>query len=155
MERTFVMLKPDCLNRAMLGKVIGRFEDKGLKLVGMKMLRFDDALAREHYAHLTDKPFFPTIAEFMKRAPVVAMVWEGKDAVNVVRKMVGATNGRDALPGTIRGDYSLSVQANLVHASDSGETASKEIARFFSEGELFDWKSSGFAYTYSKGEVGD
>ena len=155
MERTFVMLKPDCLNRAMLGKVISRLENKGLKLVAMKMVRFDDALAREHYAHLADKPFFPTIAEFMKKSPVVATVWEGKDAISVVRKLVGATNGRDALPGTIRGDYSMSVQANLVHASDSPETASKEIERFFGNNELFEWEPAEFGYTYSKGEVGD
>jgi len=153
MERTFVMLKPDCLNRAMLGKVISRFEDKGLKLIGMKMVQFDDELVKEHYAHLADKPFFPTIAEFMKRSPVVAMVLEGKDAVGAVRKIVGVTNGREAQPGTIRGDYSMSVQANLVHASDSIETAAREISRFFSKDELFSWNPSGFKYTYSKEEA--
>jgi len=155
MERTFVMLKPDCLNRAMLGKVIGRLEDKGLKLIGMKMMYFDDALAKEHYAHLAGRPFFPSIVEFMKRSPVVATVWEGKDAISTVRKLVGATNGREALPGTIRGDYSMSVQANLVHASDSTEAAAREISRFFGKDELFNWNPSCLGYTYSKEEVGN
>ncbi len=153
MERTFVMLKPDCLNRAMLGKVISRLEEKGLKLIGMKMLRFNDAIAKEHYAHLASKPFFPSIVEFMKRSPVVATAWEGKDAVEVVRKAVGATNGREAPPGTIRGDYSMSVQANLIHASDSKETAKKEIGRFFKDEELFEWEPAAISYTYSASEV--
>ena len=153
MQRTFVMLKPDALNRGLVGKAIARFEDKGLKLVAMKMLRLDDEMLKVHYAHLADKPFFPKIVEFMKRSPVVASVWEGKDSVEVVRKLCGVTNAREAAPGTIRGDYSMSIQANLVHASDSEETAKAEIARFFTDAELFEWESAAEKYKYSKDEV--
>ncbi|MCK4327854.1 MAG: nucleoside-diphosphate kinase [Candidatus Diapherotrites archaeon] len=153
MQRTFVMLKPDVMNRGLIGKVVARFEDKGLKPVGMKMLRLDDETLKVHYAHLADKPFFPGIVEFMKRSPVVATVWEGKEAIEVGRKLCGVTNAREAAPGTIRGDYSMSIQANLVHASDSEEMARQEIARFFTDSELFGWESALVAYQYSKDEV--
>ena len=153
MQRTFVLFKPDAMNRGLVGKSVARFEDKGLKLVGMKMLRMDDEMLKVHYAHLADKPFFPGIVEFMKRSPVVATVWEGKDAVDVVRKMCGVTNAREAAPGTIRGDYAMSIQSNLVHASDSEENAKEEVARFFTDAELFDWESVAVNYKYSKDEV--
>lgn len=153
MQRTFIMFKPDAMNRGLIGKCVTRLEDKGLKLVGMKMLRMDDETLKVHYAHLADKPFFPGIVEFMKRSPVVATVWEGKEAVDVVRKICGVTNAREAAPGTIRGDYAMSIQANLVHASDSAEAAKEEIARFFTGAELFEWESAVANYKYSKDEV--
>lgn len=153
MQRTFIMLKPGCLNRGMLGKIVSRFEDKGLKLVGMKMMKLEDAMLQEHYSHLADKPFFPRIVEFMKKSPVVATVWEGKDSVDVVRKLCGVTNSREAAPGTIRGDFSISIQANIVHASDSVETAEAEIKGFFKDEELFNWERVDLPYLYSKDEV--
>lgn len=153
MQHTFVMFKPDALNRGLVGELVNRFERKGLKLIGMKMIRFDDALVKEHYAHLADKPFFPGIVEYIKRSPVVVSVWEGKESVEVVRKICGVTNGRDADAGTIRGDYSMSIQSNLVHASDSVENAEEEVKRFFKDEELFNWERSDFNYLYSKDEV--
>jgi len=155
MQRTFVLLKPDALNRGLVGKVIQRFEKKGLKLVALKMMALDDALLMEHYAHLADKPFFGGILEFMKSSPVVATVWEGNEAVNVVRAMCGVTNAREAAPGTVRGDYAMSIQNNVVHASDSEDNAKEEITRFFSEQELFGWKQIDEKYIYSKAEAGE
>lgn len=139
-EQTFVMLKPDALQRGLYGEIISRLERKGLKIRAVKMFRFTPALCREHYAHHADKPFFPRLVEFMCSAPVLALVLEGKDAVNQARGMCGATDCGKAAPGTIRGDLGLSVQANLVHASDSEETAVKEIARFFKKEEITDYR---------------
>ncbi len=139
LEKTFVLLKPDCVQRALCGEVISRFESKGLKIVGMKMMQLSEAELKQHYAHLSDKPFFPGLVAFMKSAPCVALAIEGIDAVKVLRSMCGVTNSRDALPGTIRGDYSNSIPANIIHASDSKETAEKELKRFFAKGELFEW----------------
>ena len=139
MEKTFVLLKPDCVQRALCGEILSRFERKGLMIVGMKMMQLTEAELKAHYAHLADKPFFPGLVAFMKSAPVVAIAVEGIDAVKVMRAMCGVTNSRDALPGTIRGDYSNSVPANIIHASDSKETAEKELKRFFTKGEIFEW----------------
>ncbi len=139
MEQTFVLLKPDAMQRGLLGEVMARLERKGLKLVALKMMRLDDKLLDEHYAHLKDKPFFAGTKAFMKSAPVVASAWEGKDAVEVVRALCGVTNSRKALPGTIRGDLGQSVQSNLIHASDSIETAKTEVKRFFRKDELFQY----------------
>lgn len=140
MQRTLVLIKPDALERGLVGRIIERFENKGLKIVGIKMLKMDPNMAKEHYSHLVDKPFYPSLERFMTSKPVIAMVLEGKDAVSVVRKIVGATNAREADPGTIRGDFSMSVSKNIVHASDSLETAQEEIKRFFSEDEIFIWE---------------
>lgn len=140
MEKSFVLLKPDCMQRALCGEIVSRFEKKGLKIVGMKMIHLGEAELKAHYAHHSDKPFFPGLIAFMKSAPCVALAIEGIDAVKVLRSMCGATNSRDALPGTIRGDYSNSIPANIIHASDSKETAEKELKRFFSKRELFEWQ---------------
>ncbi len=137
MERTLVLIKPDALERALVGRILSRFEEKGLKLAGLKMLMLTKELLTEHYRHLVDKPFYPEIADFMGSIPVVAVCLEGKDAVDVVRRMTGITQSREAAPGTIRGDYAMSIQCNLVHASDSLAAASEEIARFFQPAELF------------------
>jgi nucleoside-diphosphate kinase len=139
MQKTLVILKPSAIQRGLVGEVISRFEKKGLQLIGMKMIYLTDEILEEHYAHLKDKPFFQRIKESMKVSPVIVLALKGVDAVEVVRKMVGITNGREAQPGTIRGDYSMSVQENIVHASDSPETAQIELERFFSTTELFNY----------------
>lgn len=153
MERTFVMMKPDCLQRGLVGEVFSRLERKNLKLVAAKMLALDEKLIEEHYAHLKDKPFFPRIRKFMTGAPLVATVWEGIDAVRVVRGLAGVTKARDAVPGTIRGDLAMSIQCNIIHASDSPETAAKEVARFFKKNELFEWKPILLENQYSSEEL--
>ena len=153
MERTLILIKPDALARGLAGAVLSRFEQKGLKIAGLKMIQLDDAMLKEHYSHLADKPFFPTIAEFMSRTPVIALRLEGLEAVAVCRKLCGVTNSREADPGTIRGDLGMSMQANLVHASDSVETAQAEVARFFNDGELFDYQPALIKYQYAADEV--
>ena len=119
METTLVLLKPGCVQRQLIGEVVNRFERRGLRISGMKMMQLSDEILREHYAHLVDKPFFPGLCASMQASPVVAMAISGVEAVQVVRTMAGVTNGRQAAPGTIRGDYSVSNQQNIVHASDS------------------------------------
>lgn len=128
------------------------FEKKGLTLAGNKMIQLDDAILAEHYAHLVDKPFFAGIANFMKSTPVIAQCWEGKEVVEVVRILCGITNAREAKPGTIRGDLAMSVQSNLVHASDSLETASVEVPRFFKDEELFSYDKKNYDYIYAPDE---
>ena len=152
MERTLIIIKPDALQRGLVGKVMTYFENKGLTLAGNKMMQLDDDLLNEHYSHLVDKPFFKGIADFMKSAPVVVQCWEGKDVVDVVRKLCGVTNAREAEPGTIRGDLAMSVQSNMVHASDSLETASVEVPRFFKEEELFSYDKKNYEYIYAPDE---
>jgi nucleoside-diphosphate kinase len=137
MERTLVILKPCTIQRGLIGEIVNRFERKGLILVGMKMMWFTDEMLNEHYAHLREKPFFQRVKDSMRISPVVVCCWEGVDAIQVVRTMAGSTNGRVALPGTIRGDYSMSAQENIVHASDAPETAAVEVKRFFNENELY------------------
>src|SRR5574344_1767359 len=115
MEQTLVIIKPGALQRELAGEIISRFERKGLRLAGLKMMQLDDAILAQHYAHLADKPFFPNIANSMKASPVVVCCWSGVDAVQVVRNMTGVTNSRNAAPGTIRGDYGMSMQENIIH----------------------------------------
>jgi nucleoside-diphosphate kinase len=153
MERTLILIKPDAIRRGLVGKIITRFEEKGLKLVGIKFLRLTDALLNEHYSHLADKPFFGGTKRFMQTTPVIAICIEGLECVETVRRLCGITNAREAAPGTIRGDWAMSVQANLVHASDSIETANKEVARFFSNAELFEYESAIISVIYSEGEL--
>lgn len=136
-ERTLILLKPDCVQRGLVGQVLARLEARGLQLAGLKMIHLDAKKCEEHYAHLVGKPFYPGLVAFMTSSPVVALVAQGVDAVNVVRAMCGPTNARTAAPGTIRGDFSLSTQYNIIHASDSLETANQEVARFFKKEELF------------------
>lgn len=152
METTLVLLKPSCVQRQLIGEIVTRFERRGLRIAGMKMMQLSDATLREHYAHLADRPFFPILAASMQASPVVALALAGIDAVQVVRTMTGSTNGRNAAPGTIRGDYSVSNQQNIVHASDSVENAAVELARFFSPEELFDYTSGVQKYLYAEDE---
>ena len=142
MTRCFAMLKPGVLNRRIAGEVINRLERKGLKLVGLKMMQISDELAKKHYAEHKEKPFFGDLCSYITSAPVVAMVWQGDDCVTLVRKVVGATKPSEALPGTIRGDFCAHTNYNVIHASDSDESAEREIGLFFKEDEIFDWKDN-------------
>ncbi|MDE6783116.1 MAG: nucleoside-diphosphate kinase [Paramuribaculum sp.] len=139
MEKTLVIFKPAAVQRGLIGEILSRFERKGLTIVAMKMARLSEAILREHYAHLVDRPFFPFILDSMTASPVVLMVLEGVDAVKVVRLLTGATNSREALPGTIRGDFSMSGQENVIHASSSLEDAEVEVKRFFTPEEICEW----------------
>ncbi len=136
LEQTLVLLKPDCMERRLAGRIITRIEDKGLMIVALKLLRVTPELARRHYAEHVGKDFYPGLETFITSGPLVAMVVEGPEAIAVIRKMAGATNGRNAAPGTIRGDFSSSRQMNLVHASDSPESAKREIDIFFAPEEI-------------------
>jgi nucleoside-diphosphate kinase len=136
MERTLILLKPDCVQRRLMGRVIARFEDKGLNFVAMKMMRVTPELAKKHYAEHVKKDWYPTLEAFITGGPIVAAVVEGLEAIRVVREMLGATSGLKAAPGTVRGDYSSSRQMNLVHGSDGPEAAKREIALYFSDDEL-------------------
>ena len=139
-ERTFVMIKPDAVQRGNIGDIISRFEHKGFKIVGLKMVHITKEMAEQHYKHHKDKPFFKDLVDFMTSVPVVAMVLEGHNAVELVRKMVGATNPEEAAPGTIRHDFGLQVGRNIIHASDSKENAEKEIDTFFNIDSVYDYK---------------
>ena len=152
METTLVLLKPSCVQRQLIGEIVARFERRGLRIAGMKMMQLSDEILREHYAHLVDKPFFPSLAASMQASPVVAMAISGVEAVQVVRTMTGVTNGRAAAPGTIRGDYSMSNQQNIVHASDSVENAAIELKRFFRPEEIFGYESGAVKFIYGDGE---
>lgn len=131
MQRSLVLLKPDCVERRLMGQVIARFEAKGLNIVAMKMIRVTEELSKKHYAEHVSKPFYPSLEQFITSAPVVALAVEGLDVIRVIRDMLGATNGLNAAPGTIRGDFSSSRQMNLVHASDSPESATRELELYF------------------------
>ena len=152
MERTLVILKPGTLQRGLVGEVISRFEKRGLKLVAMKMKQLTPEILDVHYAHLKDKPFFPWLQAGMMAAPVILCCWEGFSAVSVVREMAGATKGSKAVPGTIRGDYSLSAQENIVHTSDSLENAEIELKRFFVESDYCEYKSPLDPFKYAPDE---
>ena len=152
MEKTLVILKPCTIQRGLIGEIISRFERKGLQLAGMKMIWLTDNILSEHYAHLKEKPFFQRIKDAMSVCPVIVCCWEGVDAIHVVRQLAGATNGRNAQPGTIRGDFSMSDQENIVHASDSPETAAIELKRFFNDDELFDYRMNNLLATYANDE---
>ena len=140
MERTLVLVKPDGVQRGLIGSIISRLEQRGLKLVGLKLIQVDDALARKHYGEHVDRPFFDGLVDFITSAPVVAMVWESNDAVEAVRNTMGQTNPTTSPPGTIRGDLGLDIGRNLVHGSDSPESAQRELSLFFSDSELLDYE---------------
>lgn len=140
MERTLVLLKPDCVQRRLMGCVITRLENKGLNIIAMKMLQVTPELAREHYAEHVEKSFYPDLEEFITSSPVVAMVVQGLEAIRVVRELVGDTSGLKASAGTIRGDFSSSQQKNLVHASDGPESAARELDLFFADREIRDFE---------------
>ena len=155
MERTLVIIKPSAVHRQLIGEVISRFERKGLRLVAMKMIELSDEVLAEHYSHLADKPFYNRIKLSMQTTPVVVCCWEGLDAVRVVRVMSGVTNGRVADAGSIRGDYSMSIQENIVHSSDSPESADIELERFFVASELFEYRRPIDSAMYSSDELPD
>lgn len=153
METTLVLIKPSGVRRGLIGEILTRFERKGLAIVGMKFRQLDETILREHYAHLTDRPFFPSLVRSMTATPVVCLAIRGVDAVSVVRQMTGATNSRQALPGTIRGDFGMSGQENIVHASDSPENAAIEVARFFKPDEVFDFFPGDIKEVYCDDEL--
>jgi nucleoside-diphosphate kinase len=153
MEKTVVLVKPDGVQRGLIGEVIHRFERKGLKLVAVKMIAVDDVLIDEWYAHHKDKPFFPGLKSYMMSYPIIAMVWEGVDVVTAVRKMIGVTKAREASPGTIRGDFAMSQQYNLVHASEDAEIAEREIKIMFDESEIFEWDKKDEVHVYLEEEL--
>ena len=136
MERTLILFKPDCVQRRLVGRILSRFEDKGLNVIAMKMMRSTPELSKQHYAEHVSKPFYPALEAFVTGAPVVAAVIEGLEAIRVVREMLGATSGLKAAAGTIRGDYSSSRQMNLVHASDGPDAAKREIDLYFKSSEI-------------------
>ena len=152
LEKTLVLLKPCTMQRSLAGEIISLFEKKGFKICGMKMMMLTDELLSEHYAHLASKPFFQRVKDSMMTAPVVALCLEGVDAIAAVRALAGPTNGRNAAPGTIRGSYCMSFQENIVHASDSPETAEVELRRFFRPEEIFDWNQAIFPYLSANDE---
>lgn len=153
MERTFVIIKPCSLQRGLVGEILTRFERKGLKIVALKMYRFTKEKCAEHYAHLTAKPFYPIIESSMTAAPVILCCLEGIDAVEVVRGMTGATNGRKAPAGTLRGDFCMSHQENVVHASDSLESAAVELGRFFTPEDYFEYDTPLMPFLYAADEL--
>lgn len=148
MERTLVIAKPDAVQRGLVGEIVSRLEQKGLKLIGLKMLSLDSKLLQAHYAEHLEKPFYAGLEEFMKSSPVVVMAWEGYECVNSVRILVGATNPREAHAGTIRGDFSMGTGRNLIHASDSKRSGQEEVARFFGADELFEYEKSEYMHVY-------
>ncbi|MCM1565053.1 MAG: nucleoside-diphosphate kinase [Dehalobacter sp. 4CP] len=143
MERTFLMLKPDAIQRGLVGEVIGRFEKKGFKLVGLKLIQVDRALAEEHYKEHKGKGFFEPTVQYIMSSPVVAMVWEGKNVVAIAREMMGATNPANANPGSIRGAYAMDISRNVIHGSDSVESAEREISLYFKLAEILSYTKAG------------
>lgn len=152
LEKTLVILKPCTIQRSLIGEVITRFERKGLRLCGMKMTQLTDEILSDHYSHLSSKPFFQRVKDSMMTCPVIVCCFEGVDAIEAVRTITGPTTGRKAPAGTIRGDFSMSFQENIVHASDSPETAEAELKRFFKPEEIFDYKLATFDFLYANDE---
>lgn len=153
MEQTLVILKPSAVERRLIGQIVARIENRGLIITGMKMMQLDEKILREHYAHLVDRPFFPSLVASMTASPVIVMCLKGVDVVSVFREMTGVTNGRKAAPGTLRGDFCMSGQANIIHASDSVENALIEINRFFLPEEIFDYTPSNIQFFYAEDEM--
>ncbi len=152
MERTVVLVKPDGVQRGLIGEIISRFEKKGLKLSALKMMNMTDEIIDEWYAHHKERSFFPALKTFMVSYPIVAMVWEGVEAASVIRKMIGITQARQAEPGTIRGDFAISTQMNLIHASESNEAAIKELGILFTDSDLFSWERTDSPHLYGADE---
>jgi len=154
MERTLIILKPDAVQRGLIGQILTRFENKGLQIVGMKLMQISTKLAETHYEPHRGKPFYAGLVRFMTSSPVVVLAIEGRDAIAICRKMMGATFGSKAEPGTIRGDFGVSNSFNLIHGSDSPESAQRELGLFFQPGELLEWQpaSRGWVYDLSKGQ---
>ena len=152
MDKSVILIKPDGLQRGLVGAIINRFERKGLKLVGIKMVSLNDPLLDNWYEHHKTKPFFADLKKFMQSTPVVAMVWEGLEAISAIRKLVGITKAREAEMGSIRGDFGMSQSFNLIHASDSAEAAEKETKLLFSEDEIFEYNKSEYLHIYASEE---
>ena len=148
MERTFLAVKPDGVQRGLVGEIIHRYEAKGFTLVGLKLIMVSRDLAEQHYGEHKDKPFFPGLVDFITSGPVVAMVWQGKDVVTAARKMIGATNPLSSEPGTIRGDYGIDIGRNIIHGSDAPETAEREINLWFKPEELASWDATLATWIY-------
>ncbi len=148
MERTLILAKPDAMQRGLAGEVLKRFEQRGLKIVGLKLIRISEALAKQHYAEHDGKPFFNGLVDYITSAPVVAAVLEGPGAIAIVRKTIGSTNPAEATPGSIRADFGLERGRNLVHASDSPESSAREIGLFFADGEVIAWERDTDAWLY-------
>ena len=141
MEKTLVLVKPDGVQRGLSGEIISRFENRGLKLIGLKLMQVSEELAGRHYHEHTERPFFPGLVSFITSGPIIAMAWEGDNAIGIVRQTMGTTNPVEASPGTIRGDLAINIGRNVVHGSDSPESAERELNIFFSQGELLDYLS--------------
>ena len=142
MEKTLVLVKPDGVQRGLSGEIISRFENRGLKLIGRKLMQVSEELAGRHYHEHTERPFFPGLVSFITSGPIIAMAWEGDNAIGIVRQTMGTTNPVEASPGTIRGDLAINIGRNVVHGSDSPESAERELNLFFSQGELLDYSRS-------------
>lgn len=153
LEKTVLLIKPSGVSRCLIGEIIRRIEKRGLKIVGLKMIQLDEKILSEHYSHIAHESFYPSLVKSMMRTPVVACCVEGIEAIHLIREMVGVTNGRKALPGTIRGDYSVSGMENIVHASDSPETAVLEMERFFKTEDILDYTQPGFPFIYADYEI--
>ena len=152
MEKSVILVKPDGIQRALIGQIINRFEQKGLRLSGIKMMFLTDEILDLWYAHHKEKPFFGRLKIFMMSTPVIAMIWEGVECIDAVRKLCGVTKGRDAEAGSIRGDFAMSQSNNLIHASDSAENAKKELDLIFAQGELFEYDKDDYLHVYSEEE---
>ena len=139
-QKSFVMMKPDAVQRRLMGKILSRFEEKGLQIVAVKLMQIDEELAKTHYGEHAEKPFFPGLVEYITSSPALAMVIEGEEAITTIRKLVGATNPLEADLGTIRGDFGMNTGRNIIHASDAPESAEREISLFFNEDEICDYK---------------
>lgn len=148
MERTLVLIKPDGVQRGLVGELLGRFEHRGLHLVGLKLISMSRELAEAHYGEHRGRPFFDAVIDFISSSPVVAMVWEGPDVITMVRSMMGPTNPGGAAPGTIRGDFGVDIGQNVIHGSDSPARAEEEIRLFFQDGELVSWDRDGSRWIY-------
>jgi nucleoside-diphosphate kinase len=155
MEKTLIILKPDAVQRGICGQIVQRFENKGLQIVGMKLIKIPVSLAETHYGPHKGKPFYDGLVKFMTSSPVIVIALEGKDAIGISRKMMGATFGSKAEPGTIRGDFGVSNSFNLIHGSDSAESAQRELGLFFKTDELLEWKPAiqGWVYDFAKGQA--
>ena len=151
-EKTLVILKPDAVQRGLVGEITKRFENKGLKLVGTKMINLQEAVLRDHYSHIADKPFYGGVEKFMMSSPVVVQCWEGLEVVNAVRIITGITKAREADAGSIRGDLAMSVACNVIHASDTVENAKEEVSRFFDQNELFSYEKGDYLHVYISDE---
>jgi len=150
LERTLVLIKPDGVQRGLIGEIISRFERKGLKLVGLKMMMVTKEIAQQHYAEHLERPFYPSLEQFITSSPVIAMVWEGSDAIQKIRDMMGKTKPIEAAPGTIRGEFGMETGPNLVHGSDKPESAAREISIFFKTDELITWNRALDQWVYEQ-----